>query len=90
VGIIKNQYEDEGPAAGLIVEAFDKDLRSEEILGETITDQNGKYEISYSKQQFRRAEKKMLIFLFGFLKKTIWNNLWLSRQFSLMPLKLQR
>jgi len=57
VGLIKNQYADEGPATGLVVKAYDKDLRSEEFLGETITNQNGKYEISYSRQMFRSAEK---------------------------------
>lgn len=40
-----------------IVRAFDKDLRSEELLGETKPDAAGFYEIRYSPEQFRRAEK---------------------------------
>lgn len=44
--------------AGVIVRAFDRDLRSEERLGEASTDAKGSYEISYGPEQFRRAEKK--------------------------------
>ncbi|MGZ9163765.1 MAG: hypothetical protein ACXW4U_01170, partial [Anaerolineales bacterium] len=40
------------------VKAFDKDLRSEEILGETISDKMGYYKITYRADQFRRKEKK--------------------------------
>ena len=42
---------------GAIVRAFDKDLRREQLLGEKITDQNGDYEITYTRTQFQRAEK---------------------------------
>ncbi len=42
---------------GAVVKAFDKDLRSEELLGETLTDKSGHYEIAYSAEKFRRAEK---------------------------------
>jgi hypothetical protein len=48
---------DGSPFAGLTVRAFDRDLRGEELLGETTTDENGQYEITYSATQFRRAEK---------------------------------
>jgi len=44
-------------SAGVTMRAFDRDLRSEELLGETRADANGKYEIRYSPEQFRRAEK---------------------------------
>ena len=43
---------------GKIVRAFDKDLRSEELLGEHNTDAEGRYEIQYSAEQFSRAEKQ--------------------------------
>lgn len=44
--------------AGIMVKAFDKDLRSEELLGETATDGQGRYDIRYTAHQFRRGEKK--------------------------------
>ncbi len=43
--------------AGASVRAFDKDLRSEEPLGEAPTDAQGRYQISYNAAQFQRAEK---------------------------------
>ena len=43
--------------AGIVLRAFDRDLRSEELLGEAATDANGSYEIPYTPEQFRRAEK---------------------------------
>src|SRR6516162_7942845 len=42
---------------GAVVQASDKDLRSEELLGQAITDQEGRYEIKYNADQFRRGEK---------------------------------
>jgi len=42
---------------GAVVQASDQDLRSEELLGQAITDQQGRYEIKYTADQFRRAEK---------------------------------
>ena len=45
------------PAADLTVRAFDKDMRSEEELGQAVTDQQGHYQINYSASQFRRNEK---------------------------------
>lgn len=44
-------------AAGLRVQALDRDLRSVEILGSATTDKLGRYRIAYSVAQFRRAEK---------------------------------
>jgi hypothetical protein len=43
---------------GGTVRAFDKDLRSEEMLGKAQTDRDGRYEIKYTAGQFRRAEKQ--------------------------------
>ncbi len=52
------QWVDGRLAAAAIVLAFDKDLRSEELLGQAMTDASGHYEIGYSSSQFKRAEKK--------------------------------
>ncbi|MDN3514337.1 MAG: neuraminidase-like domain-containing protein [Candidatus Brocadia sp.] len=49
---------DGSPLVSGLVRAFDKDMRSEEQLGETTTDREGRYEIQYTADQFRRAEKK--------------------------------
>lgn len=51
---LKNQ----SPVPGVVVKAYVKDLRSEELLGETATDNQGVYEIKYPAKQFPRAEKK--------------------------------
>ncbi len=40
-----------------IVRAFDRDMRSRELLGEAATDLEGRYEIAYSLKQFARVEK---------------------------------
>jgi hypothetical protein len=40
------------PLAGVPVRAFDKDIRSEQLLGETKTNPQGYYEIYYTLQQF--------------------------------------
>ena len=45
------------PGTGLTVRAFDRDLRSEQLLGETRADKQGYYQISYTREQFARAEK---------------------------------
>ncbi len=45
-------------AIGVRVQAYDRDLRSEELLGQTTTDLNGSYIIHYGPGQFARAEKK--------------------------------
>jgi hypothetical protein len=43
--------------ANLIVRAFDRDLRGEELLGEALTSPNGSYSITYAAEQFMTAEK---------------------------------
>lgn len=46
------------PATGLIVRAYDKDMRSEELLGQAVVSaEKGYYEITYTPDQFRRADK---------------------------------
>src|SRR5262245_9866017 len=45
------------PAAGVIVGAFDRDLRHEQPLGQVIVGEDGRFEIRYSADQFRNAEK---------------------------------
>jgi hypothetical protein len=52
------QLEDGSSAPGLKVQAFDKDLRSEQPLGSAVTDPNGDFEIAYTSDQFSRAEKQ--------------------------------
>jgi hypothetical protein len=45
--------EDGTPLAGVTVRAFDQDLRHEETLGGTITDQAGIYRITYTAKLYR-------------------------------------
>lgn len=45
------------PFVGALVRAFDKDLRKQQKLDESSTDEEGRYTISYSKERFERAEK---------------------------------
>lgn len=51
------QLADGTPFAGARVHAFDRDLRTEKLLGEAITDNDGHYVIRYSALQFGRREK---------------------------------
>ena len=51
------RFADGRPVVGVLVRASDKDLRREELLGEATTDRDGRYAITYTAQQFRRAEK---------------------------------
>lgn len=46
------------PLSGIVVRAFDRDLGSEQLLGQATGDSEGGYEIFYTSAQFRRAEKK--------------------------------
>ncbi len=50
--------ENQRPLPQATVRAFDKDLRQEQLIGETTTDQQGFYKILYCRDQFRRAEKR--------------------------------
>jgi hypothetical protein len=50
---------DDGPFAGALVCAVDQDLRSEDLLGEATTDQDGNYQIIYFESQFRCTEKEI-------------------------------
>ena len=45
------------PISGLVVLAFDQDLRSRQELGSATTDASGRYVIAYSAERFARAEK---------------------------------
>ena len=51
-------YANGSPAASLTVQVFDRDLRSEQLLGKTQTNDRGDYLIHYTAKQFRRAEKE--------------------------------
>ena len=57
--IVRGQVvlEDGTPLPGVTVRAFDQDLRHEETLGKTVTDEAGFYGITYTAEQFRRVEK---------------------------------
>ncbi len=62
------------PLAGLIVQAFDRDMRSEELLGESITNREGKYEIIWLHSQLSGRGKKeadIIIKVFTREKKTL-------------------
>jgi hypothetical protein len=48
---------DGDPANGVLISAFDIDLRSEQLLGQTQTDRKGFYQIQYSAEQFSKREK---------------------------------
>ncbi|MGH8613061.1 MAG: hypothetical protein ACREYF_13855 [Gammaproteobacteria bacterium] len=43
--------------SGYKIQVFDKDLRTEQLLGEAVTNVEGTYQINYTGEQFRRAEK---------------------------------
>ena len=51
------RFADSSPATKLKLSAFDRDLRSEQALGQSQTDRQGLYEIQYSARQFLKAEK---------------------------------
>ena len=44
------------PVEACTVRAFDRDLRSEQFLGESLTDSNGSYRIIYTEEQFKQAD----------------------------------
>src|SRR4029077_6764275 len=47
-----------GSSSGYLVRAYDKDMRSEELLGEAPIDESGNFEIAYRSDQFTRTEKQ--------------------------------
>lgn len=53
-GTIRDQFQQ--PMQGTIIEAFDKDIRSEQSLGKTKTNDAGQYEISYTRRQFGETD----------------------------------
>ena len=50
-GLVSNA--DGTPARGVLIRAFDRDLRSEQLLGE---DKKSQYEIHYTRDQFQKSE----------------------------------
>ena len=50
---IRNQ-----PLNGLLVRAYDRDMRSEEFIGEAVTMRKGEYNIYYDPSKFLKQEKK--------------------------------
>ncbi|HWP91824.1 MAG TPA: neuraminidase-like domain-containing protein [Thermodesulfobacteriota bacterium] len=61
---------DNSSLVGVLVQAFDKDVRGEEMLGEALTDDAGHYEIHYSAEQFSRAEKASADLIFRLFDQT--------------------
>ncbi|TAM93904.1 MAG: hypothetical protein EPN39_18955, partial [Chitinophagaceae bacterium] len=55
-GTVRDQFQK--PMTGTVIEAFDKDIRSEQLLGKTRTNEAGYYEISYSRRQFAVTDKE--------------------------------
>ncbi len=56
LGKVTNKNSD--PLQNLIVMAYDRDMRSEELLGESITDKEGNYKIFWQHSQLRGREIK--------------------------------
>lgn len=52
-------YADKKPVIDVKVIVFDQDIAREDPLGEAVTDQDGRYQITYSESQFRRTEKEI-------------------------------
>ena len=48
---------DNTPISGAVVTVFDKNLRSEALLGKTTTNEEGNYEIEYSTEEFHKMKK---------------------------------
>ncbi len=57
--LVRGQVRDaaDRPVPGILVRVFDKDMRTEEFLGEAKTDDQGRYQVPYTAKQFARAEK---------------------------------
>ena len=53
------------PMPDATVQAYDKDLRSEQLLGQTVTDANGFYRIAYDAAQYVSSELKPPILSFA-------------------------
>ncbi len=51
-------YRDGLAIPGLVVRAWNKEIRREDLLGETTTDVTGNFEIWYSEQQFEHPDKR--------------------------------
>jgi Tc toxin complex TcA C-terminal TcB-binding domain/Neuraminidase-like domain/Salmonella virulence plasmid 28.1kDa A protein/Putative peptidoglycan binding domain len=58
------------PLKDVRVQAFDKDLRSEQPLGESVLSKEGRYEIRYSADKFSRAEKRLADLIVRVLDRT--------------------
>lgn len=62
------------PLTNLLVRAYDRDMRSEELLGQSITDKNGKYEIVWTSSRLserRNKEADIAVKVFTKEKKTL-------------------
>ena len=70
VNLVKGQvlHVDGKPLVTGIVQAHDRGLRSEQLLGHAVTDTAGRYEISYPPSQFARAQKQSADLVVGVYK----------------------
>src|SRR4051794_40559240 len=55
-GTIYNAFD--APMAAVTVNAYDKDLRLEQLVGDAITDAKGFYRIEYDGEKYTQAENK--------------------------------
>src|SRR6478672_3236087 len=55
-GTVRGNYQQ--PLSSALIRIFDKDIRSEQFLNETKTNEHGHYEMIYSQQQFAFTDKK--------------------------------
>ena len=55
-GTVRGNYHK--PLSSALIKIFDKDIRSEQFLNETKTNERGHYEMIYSQQQFAFSDKK--------------------------------
>ncbi len=62
------------PLPNLLVQMYNRDMRNEQLLAETITDKKGKYAIEWQQQQLGSTERKTVdiaVKVFSSNKKTL-------------------
>lgn len=69
-GKIKEEDLRREPVSGIRVLAMDRDVRGWQLLGEHVTDYQGRYEIRYSSDQFSNGEKQRADLFFKLFDRT--------------------
>jgi hypothetical protein len=59
------QQEDQNPVAGITVRVFNKGLRKENLLGQAVTDEQGKFEVAYT-PEYRSDKSRWCLILRAF------------------------